>query len=353
MAEMRYLAIRAALEALALSRLPRLLRHFSACRGIILTLHRVVAAPPAAFSPNAILQVTPDFLRTAIIEARRLGFETVSMDEAVARLDDPAAVRPFVVFTFDDAYHDTLTEALPVLQEQNCPFTLYVPTALVDGVGQVWWQALEDIIAANDIIVGHDESINGRLDASSSAAKQKLYDRLYQRMRTMPEADRVALLEDLAKRHGLDLAAHCRDLIMDWSEVEKIAAEPLCTIGAHTIHHYELSKLPVEEARAEISQSVEVIEERLGKAPRHFSYPIGSAVAAGEREYGIVRDIGLLTGVTTRPGGVYGGGSARLEALPRVSLNGRFQQRRYLDALLTGALYQRQSLRTGSRTKPI
>ena len=53
-----------------------------------------------------------------------------------------------MVFTFDDAYRDNLRYALPILRHHECPFTLYVPTALVDGVGEVWWQALEDIVAA-------------------------------------------------------------------------------------------------------------------------------------------------------------------------------------------------------------
>ncbi|MEK7247760.1 MAG: glycoside hydrolase family 38 C-terminal domain-containing protein, partial [Chloroflexota bacterium] len=38
----------------------------------------------------------------------------------------------FAVFTFDDAYRDNLKYALPVLRRHQCPFTLYVPTALVD-----------------------------------------------------------------------------------------------------------------------------------------------------------------------------------------------------------------------------
>lgn len=342
MAGMRYLAIRAALEALSISRIPRLLRRYSACRGIVFTLHRVVAEPPAEFAPNAILQIAPDFLRTAIIEARRLGFETVSMDEAVERLKPDSGGRPFVVFTFDDAYRDTLTEALPVLQEQDCPFTLYVPTALVDGKGEVWWQALEDIIAANDALTLCEDGMATRLDTASIIAKQQVYDRLYHHMRTMPEPGRVELIRDLAARHGLDLAGHCRDLIMNWDELRRIAVEPLCTIGAHTIHHYELSKLPAEQARREILRSVELLKQHLDIEPSHFSYPIGSAVAAGEREYAMVRESSLVTGVTTRPGGLYGRHALRPEALPRVSLNGRFQHRRYLDVLMTGALYYRQ-----------
>ena len=149
---LRYTAIRLAFEVLALSRLARLIRARSACRGVIFTLHRVLPDPPADFSPNAILQITPAFLEYAITRVRQLGFDIVSLDEAIRRVASDTAEKPFVVFTFDDAYRDNLLYALPILRHLGCPFTLYVPTALVDGVGEVWWQALEDIVAGQQAI---------------------------------------------------------------------------------------------------------------------------------------------------------------------------------------------------------
>ncbi len=68
-------------------------------------------------------------------------------------------------------------------------------------------------------------------------------------MRAMPEPDRVALIRELAANYNFDLDAHCRALIMDWHELRTFADEQLCTIGAHTVHHYELAKLPPEQAR--------------------------------------------------------------------------------------------------------
>src|SRR5690606_14418911 len=114
------------------------------CRGVIFTLHRVLPDTPADFSPNAILQVRPDFLEAAIRRVRALGLDIVDIDEAIRRIESDEPVRRFVVFTFDDAYRDNHRYALPILRRNQCPFTLYVPTALVDGVGEVWWQALED-----------------------------------------------------------------------------------------------------------------------------------------------------------------------------------------------------------------
>ena len=335
----RYTAIRLALEALWLSQIPRLVRRFSSCRGVIFTLHRVVPEDAADFSPNAILQVRPEFLEAAIRRVRELGMETVSMDEAVRRIESDAPAKPFVVFTFDDAYRDNLRHALPVLRRTRCPFTLYVPTALVDGVGEVWWLALEQIVAQQDALAVTYAGETDYVPAGTLAQKNAAFEDIYMRMRAMPEADRVGLLRALAGQYGLDLSAHCRELIMDWAELRTFAEEPLCTLGAHTVNHFELSKLSEEDVRNEISQSLSVMRAQFGETPVHFSYPIGSRAACGPREFAIVRELGLRTGVTTRPGGIYPEHRAELASLPRVSLNGLFQSRRYVDVLATGGMF--------------
>lgn len=335
MAGFRYTAIRAAFEALALSRVTQLIRPMSRARGMIFTLHRVLPEAPAAFSPNAILQVRPAFLDQVIVRVRELGLEIVSLEEAIRRIESDAPERRFVVLTFDDGYRDNLVNALPILRRQSAPFTIYIPTALVDGVGEVWWVALEDLVARHHSLAVTYRGETAYLPTATLAEKHAAYAGLYQRMRAMSEPDRVALLRQLADQYRLDLAAHCRDLIMDWREVHILADEPLCTIGAHTVHHYELAKLPTDEARNEIGQSLAVLRAQLGRTPQHLSYPIGSKVAASDREYGLARELGLRSAVTTRPGGLYAGHRHSLYSLPRISLNGLFQERRYIDVFAT------------------
>lgn len=334
----RYGLYRAAFEALALPGLTPTLRRFSKAKGIIFTLHRVLPEPAAVFAPNGILQVSPDFLEAVIVRARKCGFDIVDLDEAVRRLVELRA-RPFVVLTFDDGYRDNLVHALPILRKHQAPFTLYIPTGLIDGTGIVWWQALEDIIAANgSVIVDLPE---GRHEAATETLEQKnaAFAHIYDRYRRISEPEREASIRSLAERYGLDLARHCRDLIMDWSELQAFADEPLCTIGAHTVQHLELSKLPQDQMIAEIAESVDVLAERFGQRPRHLSYPIGGVAAAGPREFAAAKAMGFSTAVTTRPGGLYAEHAGHLEALPRISLNGLFQEKRFIDVFLTAEIF--------------
>lgn len=347
MASLKYAAIRAAFEALSLSGLSGAIRAGSRSKGVIFTLHRVLPDAPAEFAPNAILQVTPAFLDYTIKRVRKLGLDIVTLDEAVRRIASDEPARKFIVFSFDDAYRDNLAFALPILRANNCPFTLYVPTALVDGVGEVWWQALEEIIARQAVV---DVPVSGdtlHFDTATLAEKQAAYDTIYWRMRTMPEAERVMLIRALAERHGFDLDRHCRSLIMDWTELKTFANEPLCTIGAHTVHHFELAKLTPKKARTEIEQSRQIIEAKFGVRPQHLSYPVGGFASAGPREYALAKELGFQSGVTTLPGGVYPGDREKLHALPRVSLNGLFQQRRFVDVFATGAIFSTLGKLTG------
>lgn len=339
MGQLRYAAITGAFEVLSLTRVTPLIRAMSKARGLIFTLHRVLPEAPADFSPNAILQITPEFLDYAIRRVRALGYDIVDLDEATHRLASGGTARRFVVFTFDDAYRDNLKYALPILRRHKCPFTLYVPTALVDGVGDVWWQAIEDIVAKQSAIALTEGDETEYLPSASLREKQAAYARIYARMRAMPEPDRVALLNDLATKYDFDLHAHCRELIMDWPELRNFAGEPLCTIGAHTVHHYELAKLPAALAETEIVQSAKVIEAQFGRRPAHLSYPIGGRRSAGEREYRMAADLGFRTAVTTLPGGLYDHHRDHLTALPRISLNGLFQRRRYMDVFSTPAVF--------------
>jgi peptidoglycan/xylan/chitin deacetylase (PgdA/CDA1 family) len=336
---LKYTLIRAAFEALWLSNAPKLFDRFSDARGVIWTLHRVLPEPPRAFAPNGILQVQPQFLAYCLERLADRRIPVVTLDEALDRLSMSKAKSPFVVLTFDDGYKDNLTHALPVLEAANAPFTLYVPTAFPNGEGQLWWQAIEDIIDQAEQIRFRDTSGPVMLTTVTTQEKHIAFDRLYWHMRKVPEAERLELLDEFTAHHGYDLTAQCKTLIMDWDETVRLAQHPLATMGAHTVRHYELAKLPMAQARDEIEASAVELERRLGQRPRHFSYPLGGPLSCGEREYEMVAQLGFASGVTTRPGGLYPHHSKTPTALPRVSLNGLFQQKRYADIFSSGGLF--------------
>jgi hypothetical protein len=197
---------------------------------------------------------------------------------------------------------------------------------------------LEAVIARNDrirlTIGGRDRSF----DCASIADKRALYDELYWWLRSRPtEKELRSAVRNLAACYHVDIAAFCDELCMNWQEIAQLAADPLVTIGAHTVNHPMLAKLERDAVRSEMDLGRSIIEASLGLRPEHMSYPVGDRTSAGTREFMIAAELGFKTGVTTRPGVLFPEHGSHLLALPRISLNGEFQRLRYVRVLLSGS----------------
>jgi len=329
--------IRGGLESLYFSGAHIAFRQFVAGVGAILTLHHVRPPRPDRFQPNRLLEVTPRFLERVVKTLRRSGLDLVSLDEMHRRLTEGDFSRRFVCLTFDDGYRDTLQWAYPILKAAGVPFAVYVPTSFPDRLGELWWLVLEAVIARNPriglVIDGRDR----KFDCRTVAEKRALFDDLYWWLRDRPsEAEMRDVVRSLAAYYHVDIAAFCEELCMSWPELAELAADPLVTIGAHTVNHPMLAKLTRETARSEIDLSRSVIEAALSIKPQHLSYPFGDRSSTGAREFEIAAELGFKTAVTTRPGVLFPEHSQRLMALPRISLNGDFQRIRYVRVLLSG-----------------
>lgn len=335
---MRQAVIRTGLETLYFTGAYIALRGLLGGVGAILTLHHVRPARADAFQPNRLLEVAPEFLENVIVELRRSGTELVSLDEMHRRLTTADFGRRFVCLTFDDGYRDNLTFAYPILKKHAVPFAVYVPTSFPDRLGDLWWVTLEAAIAAAERI---DLAIAGKscsFRCATVAEKRETYRALYWILRSLDsEEDLRAIVRDLAARHGVDPSAFCERLCMSWDELAQLAADPLVTIGAHTVNHLMLRKQPEEVVRREMLAGADAIEAALGVRPDHFAFPVGDPTSAGPREFAIARDVGFKTAVTTRPGVLFPEHRNYLTALPRISLNGEFQRLRYVQVLTSGA----------------
>ena len=338
MAGFKHTIIRGGLESLYFTGAHAALKPWLGGVGAILTFHNVRPARPDRFQPNRLLEITPRFLSRVITLLRRSDIDIVSLDEMHRRMTEGDFSRRFVCLTFDDGYRDTREYAYPILKEAQAPFAVYVATSFPDRLGELWWLALEAVIANNERIGLQIDDRNRSFDCRTIAEKRALFDELYWWLRRFPtEAGMREAVQNLAACYRVDVASFCRDLCMDWQEIAALAADPLVTIGAHTVNHPMLAKLAPQAARSEMDLSRSVIEAALGAPPRHLSYPYGDATTAGAREYAIAGELGFKTAVTTRPGVLFPGHSRNLMALPRISLNGEYQQLRYVRVLLSGA----------------
>lgn len=332
------IAIRAGLETLYFSGAHLMMQPFVSGVGVILTLHHVRPPRAGSFQPNRLLEVSPEFFTKLIRRLRRSKVDLVSLDEMHRRLVERDFRRRFVCLTFDDGYRDFLRHAYPVLRQNEVPFAMYVPTSFPDRLGELWWLALEAVIARNKrigLLVGREER---RFDCRNSREKRELFDQLYWWLRGHESEEELrAAVRDLCARYGVDMKAICDDLCMSWEEITHLAHDPLATIGAHTVNHVILAKVSDKVVRSEMEMGCSVIEAAVGVRPQHLAYPVGDSSSADEREFRIAGELKFKTAVTTRPGVLFAGHREHLMALPRISVNGEFQQMRYLSVLMSGA----------------
>jgi peptidoglycan/xylan/chitin deacetylase (PgdA/CDA1 family) len=323
------------------------LRQFFGGNGAIFMLHHVIpgGGSDEGFAPNSGLEVTPEFLDQVLTMLKMRGFDLVNLDEAVNRIEDGG--RPFAAFTLDDGYRDNLIHAQPVFQRQNCPYTVFVAPAISNGTCELWWRGLEAVISDNASVNAEIGGESFVLDTSTVERKHEAWKRLYWPVRTLEQHRQRVWIREFCSSHGVDLDAICASSAMSWNEIRTLSADPLCTIGAHTINHFNVKALPAEEALAEMTDSADIIEAQTGKRPEFFAYPYGDETSAGPREFELARAAGFRAAVTTRKGMIFPAHRDHLTALPRFSLSGHFQNMRYVNTLMSGVPF---ALFNGLRT---
>jgi peptidoglycan/xylan/chitin deacetylase (PgdA/CDA1 family) len=333
----RHDLIRASLGALSLTRAPLWLPRASDASGFVITLHHVQPATAKSCDPNGLLSITPEFLDRFLGHFLHRGWSFVSVDELL-RGGSRAQGHRRIAVTLDDGYRNNFDYALPVFQKHRVPFTIFVCPGFTERTSELWWEALERIVAAADEMAPPGEG-NATLPTRTPQDKLAMFQRWRRWLTTdADETQQRVAIRALSERYGLDLAELARDLVMDWDLTRAIAADSLCTIGAHTMTHAALARLSAEAALSEIAGSVDRIAAEIGKRPTTIAFPYGYGSAAGSREAALAERAGLAGSFTTRPGYIPGSGSR--QGLPRVSINGLFQRTDYLEVLLTPGLWK-------------
>lgn len=331
--------IRAGLEAVALTRAGALWPAAGG-RGVIFTLHHVRPAEARPHDPNALLSVTPQFLDEAIRACAESGLTPVALEDLPRLLADPADRRRFAAFTLDDGYRDNAEHAAPVFRRHGVPYTIFITKGFVERSRSAWWETAEALTAKLDEAEFDFGDGAEKVEMRTRAQKLAAFDRFGRFMQAVDEDEAVARLDRLAAEHGLDPLAIVDRLAMDARELRELARDPLARFGAHTLTHVNLRRVGEARLRDELAGSAGAVAAYVGNAPRAFAYPYGYAAAVGEREVRAAADAGFAVAVTTQPGVLGPWNLARPTAFGRVSLNGLYQKKRLVKALISGVPFK-------------
>ncbi len=312
--------------------------------GVILRFQRVRPQRSGSFQPLQSQEITPEFLDRTVSALKRWKFDIVSMDEVCQRAVTLASPRRFVSLTFDGAYKDVATAAHPILSRHRVPFTVYVPTAFPDGVGEAWWLALEAIVARKaqrlSLVIDRREM---HFDIGSAAEKYRAYDFLESWLRSLSPPELSSAINDLCHRYSVDLAALSREAFMDWGDLSSLTADPRVTIGAATVNYPILANLKAAAALREMTMGAAVANTAFHRDVRHFAFPFGDSASFRRSDIAAAAEAGFTSAVSAIPGVVQEAGRTDLHALPRIAWDGRLRSLRAMRAMLSGVRLPRST----------
>nr|WP_197427368.1 polysaccharide deacetylase family protein [Bradyrhizobium retamae] len=317
----------------------RLKQRQSGGSGVILRFERVRPRESRPFQPNRWREITPQFLDRTIRALKRWNFDLITMDEVCRRAVTLPRPSRFACLTFDGGCKDVITHAYPVLSKHGVPFTLYLPTAFPDGLGEAWWLALEEMIACEDRISLVIDRKERRFATGSTHEKHDTFEFLANWMLTLPPPDLSFAIHDLCTRYSVDIAALSRADSLDWDDLAKLAADPLVTIGSATVNYPPLSNLKGADAQREMTMGKAVAETALRQPVSHFAYPFGDRQSWRREHVVMAQEAGFASAVSTIPGVVEAKGYTDLHALPRIAWDGRQGSLRTMRVLLSGMMF--------------
>lgn len=273
---------------------------------IILLYHQIVDKQSVYLDKGpAVHHPIDEFRKEIQFLARHVHVAT--MDEVIERISSGRGFdRPTVAITFDDGYRDNYTLAFPVLKKYAVPAIIYLTTGLIDTMERTWPDQIETAVLHTDRtnlffppIFGDKVIALGDTDEKRRASKQ-----IAEALKLIPDDERMRLLRELFKVLDVDIDSlqNMRRAMLTWEEVREMSGQGII-FGSHSHTHPILSRVPLEQAKADIQLSKDVLEKKLQKVTKHFAYPNGRledfSVELGE----YCRQIGFESVATV----VYGG----------------------------------------------
>jgi peptidoglycan/xylan/chitin deacetylase (PgdA/CDA1 family) len=290
--------------------------------GTIFGMHKCVYEKTDSLATQ--LTITGAFL-DHIIAKLRPGAEFITMDEVHERLTRDKSGkerRPFIALTFDDGFRDNLTLSLPILRRHGVPATIYVSSGAPDRTLDPWPWRLEKAIRENSELSFDLPDLPRHLPLRTRAQREAAFRMLTRHVhKNIPANRQVA--EMLLPTACVSDEALIAEQFVSWDELQELAADPLITIGGHTVTHASLRDLEEDEAVAEIRDGKQRLEAQLGVAVSHFAYPYGDSSNFGARELALAARAGFVTGVMGGGNGnIFPQHRDHLMSLPRCGLGG-------------------------------
>ncbi len=219
-------------------------------------------------------------------------FEILEPDELRPEL--LAARGRRVLVTFDDGYRDLYETAYPVLQANGVRATMFLCSGFIDGLVSAWWDEIAWMLRhspLSELPPGPWSTDPLALDDAGIEHAIELTTRIFWELAPAAAAELLGELGSVSGAGRRPTSAATADWVT-WDMAREMQAAGH-RIGAHTMTHPILARLPRAQQREEIAGSAERIEAELGERPRWLAYPVGLPGTFNQDSQDAARDAGI------------------------------------------------------------
>lgn len=250
--------------------LEKILSSLSENNKLILVYHGVVDTPNHKVSLGPIAEKQFE----QHLKYYQQNFDVVSQDTIFQMYrDDFKPKRKTIALTFDDGYENNYLRAYPLLKKYNFPATYYIISQCIEDENRITWYDTLDFIKP-DLKVEQIDVSALKINQLKTVAELKA---LVQRLNI---AQRTVLYQEIRKQIKVEdyLPKFPREYwkLMNQKQLEELSDSGLIEIGAHSHNHPNLGLINIEDAKKEITQCKQLLEEAVQKEVRSLAYPDGS-----------------------------------------------------------------------------
>jgi peptidoglycan/xylan/chitin deacetylase (PgdA/CDA1 family) len=292
---------------------------------VILSYHRIGDARRSELH-HGVFTVAPEAFDAQLRLLRR-HFEVIDPASFEPRPRSSDQRRPprgrRVMVTFDDGYRDLYEHAAPLLREHGVRAAVFLSSGLIDGSATAWWDEIAWMVHRAERTELAPGAWSPAPMSLAPAARERTIETVIRAYWELAPERCTPFLDRLAAATG---AGHrpARAAVEDWItwEMARELRDAGHVVGAHTVTHPVLARLPRAAQLREIAGSIERIEAELGDRPRWLAYPVGVAGAVDADTLTAARDAGVEVAFANG-GGYLAAAPADPLALPRVSVESR------------------------------
>jgi peptidoglycan/xylan/chitin deacetylase (PgdA/CDA1 family) len=286
---------------------------------VILTYHSVRPdlESDADWIGPGITHTTAVFDRHMRLLSRK--FTPVSLDDILLFVKGEKELPNWpVAITFDDGFHDNVEFAAPVLNRYGIRAAFYLTAGLIGTSQAPWYSRVRHAVLTSKRNSWQSSVQQRSFDLSSAPARDAALLAGYDACAHLVKDAQSAAVNTIERELDVQAVLPQRRLMMNWDEARSLQRSGH-VIGSHTITHPNVAHVKHDDdLRNEVAESKRVIEQQVGHAVTHFSYPHPALTPQwNERTITAIREAGYSTAVTTTKGAVRKG--ANPLALKRIN----------------------------------